>query len=103
MQNLHQDDRFQRVMHTLTNAWADGRKVKIWYQSLNSKAVTERIVEPYFIQPASVEHGTYLIAYCQKSKEVRTFKVERISSIELLNEHYEAPKDFDANQYLGPA
>ena len=103
MHKLQPDDRFQKVMHTLTNAWANGRKVKIWYQSLNSKAATERVVDPYFIQPASVEHATYLIAYCRKSKEVRTFKVERITSIELLNERYETPQDFDANQYLGPA
>ena len=32
-----------------------------------------------------------------------TFKVERITSITLLEERYEVPKDFDANKFLGSA
>lgn len=103
MHKLQPDDRFQRIMHTLTNAWVDGRKVKIWYQALGRQEISVRIIEPYFIQPAAVEHGNYLIAFCHKNKEVLTFKVERISGIELLDEEYDIPKDFDANKYLGSA
>jgi predicted DNA-binding transcriptional regulator YafY len=103
MQRLNRDERFRRVMDTLSNAWINGRKVKIWYQALGNKVPTERIIEPYFIQPAALEHANYVIGYCHKMKKVLTFKVERITSIELLEDSYVVPEDFDANKFLGSA
>jgi len=103
MQKLNKDDRFRHVMDTLANAWINGRKVKIWYQALGRKDVNERIIEPYFIQPAALEHANYVIGYCHHTKKILTFKVERITSVELLKDHYTVPESFDANKYLGSA
>lgn len=95
------DERFLHTLETLARAWTDGRKAKIRYWTLGEEKAMERIIEPYFIQPAALEHANYVIGYCHRAKVVRTFKVERIESIELLDEHYTVPADFDANEYLG--
>lgn len=95
------DEHFLHTLEVLARAWTDGRKAKIRYFTLGEEKATERTIEPYFIQPAALEHANYVIAYCRRAKEVRTFKVERIENIELLDEHYTVPKDFDANEYLG--
>ena len=88
-------------MELLVRAWTQGRKVKVWYWTLGKKQPTERIIEPYFIQPAGLGHGNYVIGYCHRAKEVRTFKIERIQRIELLDEKYTVLADFDANEFLG--
>jgi predicted DNA-binding transcriptional regulator YafY len=103
MQRQKPDEEFYRNLKALSEAWIDGRQVRLWYQTLGQKTVKERVIEPYFIQPASVEHGTYVIAYCHLEKEIRTFKIERIKSIQVLNTNYDIPGDFDANEYLGSA
>ena len=46
-------------------------------------------------------HGNYVIGYCHRAKEIRTFKIERIQRIELLDEEYTVPAHFDANEFLG--
>ena len=100
MQKQEINRQFVNTMELLARAWTQGRKVKIWYWTLGRKQPMERIIEPYFIQPARLGHGNYVIGYCHRAKEVRTFKVERIQRIELLDEKYTVPADFNANEFL---
>ncbi|MEW6173033.1 MAG: WYL domain-containing protein, partial [Bacillota bacterium] len=44
-----------------------------------------------------------LIAYCERRREVRIFKVDRVREAMLLDERYRVPEDFDLAAYLGPA
>jgi len=103
MQKLERNDHLRRIMDTLANAWIKGRKVRIWYQALGRKEVKDRIIEPYFIQPAALERANYVIAYCNYARKMLTFKADRITDIELLDEDYSIPVDFDANKHLGSA
>jgi predicted DNA-binding transcriptional regulator YafY len=103
MQKQKVDNRFCFNLEKLAQAWIEGRKATIQYLTLGEKQPKSRIIEPYFIQPASSEHGNYVIAYCHLARKVRTFKIERIHDIKLLEEHYVVPEDFDANKYLGAA
>ena len=103
MAKQKKDERFLYTLEALARAWLDGRRVTIQYWTLGRKDAVERIIEPYFIQPAALEHANYVIAYCHRTKSVRTFKIERITSVQLLDEHYTVPADFDANKYLGSA
>ena len=100
MHTRKSDAGFVQTLETLARAWTQGRRVKIWYLALENERPTERVIEPYFIQPAALEHGNYVIAYCHRAKDVRTFKIERINTIQLLDEPYTVPETFDANQYL---
>jgi predicted DNA-binding transcriptional regulator YafY len=69
-------------------------------QSILSEEIKERIIEPYFIEPAAFGHSSYVIGYCHLKKSMRTFKIERIKSAEILDKKYTIPKDFDANKLL---
>jgi predicted DNA-binding transcriptional regulator YafY len=102
LQKQPQDDKYIDVMNKLSNAWAEGQTVKIRYKSLGRKPAADRDVDPYFIQPAALEHANYLIAYCHKEKDVRIFKVERIEwATVYTNKKYTIPASFDINKYLG--
>jgi len=103
MHKLDRDDRLRRIMDTLANAWMNGRKVKIRYKALGKAGATDRVIEPYFIQPAALERANYVIAYCNQAGKMLTFKADRITDIELLEERYSVPADFDANKHLGTA
>ena len=100
MQRQKKDEAFFRILRDIGTAWWDGRCAKIRYRALN-EPMTERVIEPYFIQPGALEHGTYVIARCRLTHSIRIFKIERIESIELLDEQYTVPTTFDANDYLG--
>jgi predicted DNA-binding transcriptional regulator YafY len=101
MQKLPKDDKYLRIIAALADAWVNRSQVKISYQALEAQERSERVIEPYFIEPAAAGHASYVIAYCHRSKGVRTFKIERIESINILNETFDIPPNFDANNYLG--
>lgn len=103
MQKLPKDERYLRVLAKLAEAWTSRHRVKIAYCSLPAAKATERIIEPYFIEPAAPGHSSYVIAYCHRARELRIFKVERIEAIQLTDETYTIPPDFDANKYFSAA
>ena len=103
MANQRKDEKFCGIMQALSEAWMNRKTVGISYLTLGQKQPRERLIDPYFIQPASLQHGKYVIAYCHLSRELRTFKIERIKSIRLTDDSYEIPGSFDANAYLGAA
>ena len=103
MHSLPKNERHLRNLTTLAEAWINQRKVRVTYRSLPAAHATERVIEPYFIEPAATGHSSYVIAYCHRAKEVRMFKVERIEKVELTTETYTVPADFDANTYFSSA
>lgn len=100
MHSRKQNKHFVQTLELLALAWTQGRRVRMWYWTLGDDEATERIIEVYFIQPTALEHGNYVIAYCHRVEDVRIFKIERIERIELLEESYSVPSEFDANEYL---
>lgn len=101
MQKQPKDEKYLRILPTLAEAWISQHQVKISYQALSEKEATERTIEPYFIEPAAPGHSSYVIAYCHRTKSLRTFKVERIEAIQASSDPYVIPPDFDVNAYLG--
>lgn len=59
----------------------------------------ERVVHPYHIMP--YVRSWQLIGYCEWRREVRIFKLDRISTATLLDERYAIPDDFNLEEYLG--
>jgi proteasome accessory factor B len=94
------DGRRTEHLGVLVRAWVERRKVEIDYRDIQGKRST-RVVRPYYLEPATVSgHGTYLIAYDELSKQVRSFKVERIVSARLQATQYYLPGDFNLARYL---
>jgi len=76
--------------------------LKMRYESLTS-GETERVVEPYFI----VFRGRafYFVAFCRMREELRTFRIDRIRSLELTDLDYVRdpsvnPESYFANSWL---
>lgn len=93
------DPVYLEAMETLTRAWADGRKVRLWHRMPDGQ-VFKYTFAPYFIEPYAVGQTAHVIGWRNPPDAVRTFKVERIQRIELTSEPYEIPGDFDPRQLL---
>lgn len=101
MQKLPKDEKHIRILATVSEAWISQRQLKITYRSLVAQKAMERIIEPYYIEPAAPGHASYVIGYCHLKDALRIFKIERIETAEVTSETYVIPPDFDANEYLG--
>lgn len=93
----------QRTLRVLADAWMNRRTVKILYHTLSEESPSERLIDPYFIEPAGAGHSAYVVGHCHRACERRTFKIERIVEIDETSETYEIPPDFDANALLSPS
>ena len=74
----------------------NNRKLIIEYTSSQGKC-SKRVIRPYAL--FTYYEANYCIAYCEQRKELRQFKLMRISSINLLNEKFEK-MNFDIDSYL---
>jgi predicted DNA-binding transcriptional regulator YafY len=72
-------------------------RIRIAYHSSNSEW-TQRKVDPY----ALVHRNGfwYLVGYCHLRGAMRTFRVDRLQDLELLQESFDKPEGFDIREYL---
>ena len=96
------DPVYLEVLETLTRAWADGRKVRLWHRMADGQVFAYDF-SPYFIEPYAVGRTAHVIGWREPPGAVRTFKLERIQRIELTAEPYEIPDDFDPGEVLADA
>jgi len=92
-----------RVEDLLATAWAEGRKVRIWYPSSRDgepPSLEERLVSPYFLEPNLAGHTLYLIGHDTFRDRVRTFTLERIQRAELTGELFQVPASFHVAEFL---
>ena len=73
------------------------RQARIAYFSFNSRKTKEYTIDPYRV--VYYHGGLYLYAKAHEYKEVRTFAVERIQKIEVLDHSFEVPADFSVGEY----
>jgi predicted DNA-binding transcriptional regulator YafY len=93
---------YSRVLQTVALSWAGHKTVRIWYPTADHD-VKPRVIEPYFLEPSLIGHSSYVVARDRGLKEMRTFKLERISRAEQMPETYQIPEEFDVNKYLAGA
>ncbi len=98
-----QDPRYLQVLETLTRAWAEGRKVRVWHRHEATRRVYEYVFAPYFIEPYPIGQTAHVIGYREPPGKLRTFKIERIERVELLPDRYTIPEDFDPREILRDA
>ena len=96
------DPNFLRTLETLTLAWAQQRKVKIWHRH-EGGTIKEYVFAPYFLEPYAVGQAIHAIGWREPPDALRTLKVERIDRVELLREGYAIPEDFDPGELLADA
>lgn len=72
-------------------------QLKITYQS-GSRELTERVIDAYGL----VFHAGawYAPAYCHLRHDLRVFRLDRVQESRVLETSFEAPKEFDALNYV---
>ena len=92
------NERFTKVLRTLTEAWAGRRVVSIAYEAGvydAAKAPRRARVRPYLIEPSALTHALYLIGWDEERAGLRTFKVERIVEAALTPDTFEPDPAWD--------
>jgi predicted DNA-binding transcriptional regulator YafY len=87
----------QDIIAQLIDAVLHQRRATIAYFSFKSKRTKTYTVDPYRL--VYWHGGLYLYARAEEHGEVRTFAVERIEKIEVRDETFEVPADFNVSEY----
>ncbi len=85
------------ALATLTAAAQARRRVFLAYRAVES-GPTKREFDPYGLVYRG--GGWYAVGHCHLRKGLRSFRVDRISSVRALSATFERPADFDALAHL---
>jgi predicted DNA-binding transcriptional regulator YafY len=97
------DPQYARNLAAVTDAWARRRWLRLSYRSAGRNRSKEVVVAPYVLEPSAAGFATYVIGYSRTHSDIRTFKVERIVSADMLPEAFDLPPDFDFEKLLSSA
>lgn len=92
-----EEKRAARFYGVIERAVSERRCLRLEYDSVES-GETSRVVEPHFI----IFRGRafYFVAYCRLRKELRTFRLERVQNIDLLEEHFTPQQGVTPDSYF---
>jgi predicted DNA-binding transcriptional regulator YafY len=76
----------------------DNRKLCISYKGHSMAEYMDMVIHPYSIR--LFKRRWYLIAYSEYSKGIRLYMLDRAMSVNVLDEVFEMPEDFDAEGYF---
>jgi proteasome accessory factor C len=86
------------VLAAVQRAMAARRKLRIQYRGGGKTEATERTVRPYALVIAS--GSWYALAYCELVEAIRSFRVDRIESVDDTGDAYEIPATFSVDEHL---
>lgn len=92
-----QQSNYRQLLHAI----ARGRAVRIRYDSFSEATEIHTKLSPYRLLFS--RHSWYVIGRSSLHREVRTFNLGRIASLELLDERFQVPRGFTIERYLGNA
>jgi predicted DNA-binding transcriptional regulator YafY len=97
---LHRADIAQIVpyLEKLRNAIRDTQRVEMVYHGRGKSQPQARRVDPY----ALVHRWGwwYMVGFCHMRQAVRSFRLDRIQELTLLDERFTTPVDFNLQEYL---
>jgi len=91
----------QDIIASLIDAVLHQRQARIAYYSFQSRRTKSYTLDPYRL--VYYRGGLYLYARAHEYGEVRTFAVERVQKIEVLDQGFENPADFSPSEYARSA
>jgi predicted DNA-binding transcriptional regulator YafY len=92
-----EEQRYRKHIAALLTAVLEHRQVKMQYYSASSRQTKEYLVEPYRL--AYAQGGMYLLAQVPKYRQLRTFAVERIKSLSVTSQTFDAPEGAQADPF----
>jgi len=97
---LHRADQapLAPALEALRRGLREQRTMRIVYQSTGQAAPQPRLLDPYALVHRS--GWWYVVGYCHLRQALRSFRVDRITGLELTGESFSTPPDFDVRAYL---
>ncbi len=92
------DDMRRESLMPIQDAIARKRCLQICYNTANRGAITDRTVEPLGL--VFYTRQWHLIAWCRLRGEVRDFRLDRMSSWEVLDERCQEREEFSVKEFL---
>ncbi len=92
------DKRSAAVFDTLAKAIKNRTSVEALYYTIYRDKTERRVIDPYHLRHTL--GAWYLIAYCHKRKEIRTFAIDRFREIKVLKKKFEVEKGFSIEKFL---
>jgi len=91
------DKAVSQHLRALVTAAREREGVEIRYAAASRNKAESRAIDPYGI----VHHAGewYLVGHCHKRGDTRTFRIDRIATLEPRGTHFEIPDDFDLETY----
>lgn len=86
-------DSLLRVCHAVR-----ARRVVAFHYESHHRTATQRELEPYGI--VHLDGRWYMVGRCRLRHAIRTFRLDRVSAVEVLATAFERPAAFDAKTYL---
>ena len=97
-QPYKQHEELNETLNTINKAIEKRKCIEISYFVISRKKKTERRVAPYNIW---YSNGTfYIIGHCIMRKRMRTFACDRIKNIDITNETFKIPENFNIDEYI---
>ncbi len=101
-QRQHNQEDRSAIFEALALSWINHRKVRVHYAPLRKRAF-DGLFSPYLLEPSGIGRTIYAIGLSEPPGALRSFKLERIEHIELTEEPFTIPADFDGPAQLAKA
>lgn len=89
---INPDGYVENILETIIQSLEEEKQLKISYYTPLKVTITDRIISPSRF--TFDEGGWYIIGYCHLREDKRTFRLDRIQSIELLESTCSYPADW---------
>jgi predicted DNA-binding transcriptional regulator YafY len=91
------------IIEKLTLAWAENKKAVFLYRSKKNDEIHRYTASIYFMEPYPAGKTIYLFAKTDRDDILRTFRADRITTVEITQERYDIPEDFDFSRLFSEA
>lgn len=81
------------ILHAIKNQI----QIKFVYQKYWEDELTERLVEPYALK--EFKNRWYVLSKDLVDNKIKSFALDRLTDLEILNKKFNFPKDFDVNEH----
>ena len=88
-----------KIWSQLVEACRTSKQVWMRYFTASRNAESQRILDPYLLD---IYRGTnpYLIGFCHQRQAIRSFRVDRIQALQVLDQKFIRDPNFNAKEFL---
>lgn len=94
-------DALTPLLEKIRRAIREQRRVVMKYRKQNDTAIQAREVDPYALVHRS--GWWYVVGFCRLRNAIRSFRLDRIAELTLLDKTFQLPEEFNAQEYLTKA